>query len=90
MNCGDGASMPDSKQHDEDAVDLNGVIRSSLITGTEATVVPAGTFAKMLAQVKPTARYQRKGGLYVATMQAVDPKTKRRKPSGFTRPGRKA
>ena len=47
-----------------------------LFTGSEATVVPAGSLSRFLGQLRTTARYKRQGGLYVAKMQAVDPKTK--------------
>ena len=58
-----------------------------LYTSDEALVLPKGVLSKLLAtlNVKPVARYIRRGGLYVAKMKARD------KASGgvssFTRPG---
>jgi len=58
-----------------------------LYTSDEALVLPKGVLSKLLAtlNVKPVARYVRRGGLYVAKMKARD------KASGgvssFTRPG---
>ena len=46
----------------------------------EGTVVPAGVFDKILAQVKHVCTYPRRGGLYVATVKAKVPRNKDRKP----------
>jgi len=48
-------------------------------------VVPEGALSKFLASVNVVARYQRRGGLYMAKMKAKDPKLRRK--SGFARPG---
>ena len=54
-----------------------------LYTSDEALVLPAGVLSKLLAtlNVKPVARYVRRGGLYVAKMKARDGV------SAFIRPG---
>ena len=56
-----------------------------LFTDREGVVVPAGTFAKLLATAKIITRYPRKGGLYVAKMKARNPAAE--KTSGFRRQG---
>ena len=56
-----------------------------LYTKGEAVVVPEGALSRFLASVNVVARYQRRGGLYMAKMKAKDPKLRRK--SGFARPG---
>ncbi len=56
-----------------------------LYTKHEAVVVPEGALSKFLASVNVVAKYQRRGGLYMAKMKAKDPRLRRK--SGFARPG---
>ena len=58
-----------------------------LFTGTEATVVPAGTLSKFLGSLKHVAKYPRQGGLYITKMKmkARDPKAAGKQ--SFTRQG---
>jgi hypothetical protein len=63
-----------------------------LYTKTEGIVVPDGAFSQFLGLlasrgVKPLARYQREGGLYVATMKVRPLKTDPGKQPVFPRPG---
>ena len=63
-----------------------------LYTKTEGIVVPEGAFSQFLGLlasrgVKPLARYQREGGLYVATMKVRPLKTDPGKEPVFPRPG---
>ncbi len=57
-----------------------------LFTKGEATVVPEGSLSKYLMYIKAVAKYQRKGGLYVARMRARAPKAAK---STFGRPGQR-
>ena len=50
-----------------------------LFNNREGVIVPPGVVERILATVKPLARYKREGGLYVADMSL----------SGFTRQGEK-
>ena len=58
-----------------------------LYTSDEALVLPKGVLGKLLAtmDVKPVARYVRRGGLYAAKMKARDKAS--RGMWGFIRPG---
>ena len=58
-----------------------------LYTKHEAVVVPEGALSKFLESmsINVVARYQRRGGLYMAKMKAKDPRLRRK--SGFGRPG---
>ena len=58
-----------------------------LYTKHEAVVVPEGSLSKFLKSmsINVVARYQRRGGLYMAKMKAKDPRLRRK--SGFARPG---
>jgi hypothetical protein len=58
-----------------------------LYTKHEAVVVPEGALSKFLESmsINVVARYQRRGGLYMAKMKAKDPRLRRK--SGFARPG---
>ena len=56
--------------------------KEMLFMKDQAVIVPAGTFSRLLASVKPLVRYKRSGGLYVAKMKA-----RSRPASSFTRPG---
>ena len=65
-----------------------------LYTKKEGIVVPEGAFSQFLGLlasqgIKPLARYQREGGLYVATMKVRPTKTdpRRDKEPVFPRPG---
>ncbi len=53
-----------------------------VFTKTEGLVIPAGLLTEVLAFVreKVVAKYQRKGGLYVAKMLVKDPKATRPSP----------
>ena len=53
-----------------------------LFTKDGATVVPEGTLSKLLGGIKASARYSRRGGLYVAKVKVRRRRNQNERPDG--------